>query len=140
MQEPYVPNDLSEVVNPNAPGDKPKMRGLFRDNPETPEGKYLVCRRDGSVVEWPSFVLGARDPMAAAALRAYAAHGMRILYDDPAQAERLGLTREFLIRIFALADEFDAYRAQHGEGDPGRGRHRKDDPATIAKMRLGRSA
>lgn len=41
--------------------DKKPLTGLFRDNPETPEGKYLVKRRDGTVVEWPSFVLGARD-------------------------------------------------------------------------------
>ena len=52
--------------------DKKPLTGLFRDNPATPEGKYLVKRRDGTVVEWPSFVLGARDPHAAAALRAYA--------------------------------------------------------------------
>ncbi|HXI43902.1 MAG TPA: hypothetical protein VNH83_28225 [Bryobacteraceae bacterium] len=38
--------------------------GLWRKNPETPEGKYLVKRRDGSVVDWPNFVLGAKDPAA----------------------------------------------------------------------------
>jgi len=51
--------------------DKPILYGLVRDNPKTPEGKYLVKRRDGTVVEWPSFVLGARDPASAPALRAW---------------------------------------------------------------------
>lgn len=51
---------------------KKPLVGLWRDNPDTPEGKYLVKRRDGSVVEWSSFVLGPRDPAAPAGLRAYA--------------------------------------------------------------------
>ena len=34
--------------------------------------KYLVVRRDGSIPKWPAFVLGARDPCALFALRAYA--------------------------------------------------------------------
>lgn len=33
------------------------------------------------------------------------------------------------------ASSFDLYRTRNGAGDPDRGRHRKDDPATIAKMR-----
>jgi hypothetical protein len=110
--------------------EKQPLTGLFRDNPETPEGKYLVKRRDGTVVEWPSFVLGARDPHAAHALRAYAASCAA----DP------GMHPDFVRRLFGLADEFDAYRAAHGDGDPGMGRHRKDDPATIAEMRKGLSA
>ena len=36
--------------------------GLWRTEEGTPEGKYLVQRRDGSVVEWPNFVIGAKDP------------------------------------------------------------------------------
>lgn len=43
--------------------EKP-LTGLWRRNPETPEGKYLVKRRDGSVVEWPNLVMGAKDPAA----------------------------------------------------------------------------
>jgi len=39
--------------------EKPLIHGLWRDDPATPEGKYLVKRRDGTVVEWPSFTLGA---------------------------------------------------------------------------------
>jgi hypothetical protein len=40
---------------------KKPLTGLWRRNPETPEGKYLVKRRDGSVVEWPNLVMGARE-------------------------------------------------------------------------------
>ena len=109
--------------------EKPLMRGLWRDNPATPEGKYLVKRRDGSVVEWPNFTLGARDPCAPAALRAYAA-----------AAIVNGLDKEYAKAVNRLADEFERYRIEHGEGDPDRGRHRQDDPATVAEMRQGKSA
>lgn len=109
---------------------KSRLTGLMRDDPATPEGKYLVKRRDGSTVEWPSFVLGARDPHAAVALRAYAAS----IRTDPDCDPR------FADRLLRLADEFDEFRALHGPGDPTRGRHRKDDPATIAEMRGNRSA
>jgi hypothetical protein len=110
--------------------EKPKLAGLVRDDPKSPEGKYLVKRRDGTVVEWPNFVLGARDPHAPAALRAYADS----IAADP------DCHPDFPDRLRRLADEFDAYRAAHGAGDPTRGLHRKDDPATIAEMRNGRSA
>ena len=110
--------------------DKPKLSGLFRDSDKTPEGKYLVKRRDGTVVEWPSFVLGARDPHAAVALRAYADS----IEKDP------DVHPDFPARLRRLADDFDAYRIVHGNGDPTRGPHRKDDPATVAEMRKGMSA
>jgi hypothetical protein len=104
--------------------EKPKIGGLWRDNPATPEGKYLVTRRDGTTPDWPHFVIGARDPAAPAALRAYAdaavAAGL-----DPAYAE--GVRR--------LAERFEEFRARRGQGDPDRHRHREDDPATVAKMR-----
>lgn len=108
--------------------DKP-LSGLWRKNPDTPEGKYLVQRRDGTVPEWPNFVLGAKDPAAPAALRAYAV-----------QAERLGMNIEYCMDIRNLATSFDVYRVQNGHGDPDRGRHRVDDPATIKKMRGGSSS
>ena len=110
--------------------EKPKLSGLFRDDPKSPEGKYLVKRRDGTVVEWPSFVLGARDPHAAVAIRAYADS----IAQDP------DVHPDFPARLRRLADEFDQYRAIHGDGDPTCGRHRQDDPATIAEMRKGTSA
>ena len=37
------------------------------------DGKYLVLRRDGTIPEWPNFVIGGYDPCAAPAMRAYAA-------------------------------------------------------------------
>jgi hypothetical protein len=121
--------------------EKKPLTGLFRDQPDTPEGKYLVKRRDGSVVEWPSFVLGARDPYAAVALRAYA----DAVEDDihvfgEAEALAKGITPEWVAALRKLAESFAAYRLRHGDGDPGMGPHRKDDPATIAEMRKGQSA
>jgi hypothetical protein len=107
---------------------KPIMHGLWRDDPKTPEGKYLVKRRDGTIPEWPSFTLGARDPCAPAALRAYAA-----------EAQRWGIDNEYADSVRRLADEFERYRHDHGAGDPDRGPHRKDDPETIKEMRKGKS-
>lgn len=108
--------------------DKP-LAGLWRDNPETPEGKYLVKRRDGTIPEWPNFVIGAKDPAAPAALRAYAA-----------EAERLGMNAEYVAGIWRLAGTFHEYRIACGEGDPDRGRHRVDDPDTVTEMRKGRNS
>lgn len=108
--------------------EKP-LAGLWRKNPKTPEGKYLVMRRDGTVPEWPNFVIGAKDPCAPAALRAYA--------DD---AEVLGLNPEYVGDVRKLADEFQTYRNINGSGDPDRGRHRNDDLKTIEKMRGGHNS
>jgi hypothetical protein len=108
---------------------KPILTDLVRNNPKTPEGKYLVKRRDGTVVEWPSWVLGARDPAAPVALRSYADCG-----------ERLGWHPGMVAAIRNLADEFEQYRSNHGTGDPDRGIHRKDDPDTVREMKLGRSS
>ena len=88
--------------------------------------KYLVVRRDGSVPKWPKFVLGARDPAAPAALRAYAA-----------QAEKLGMDAEYVSTVHDMADAFERYRLAFGNGDSDRGRHRIDDPATAVQMRKG---
>ena len=105
------------------------LSGLWRENAETPEGKYLVKRRDGSVVEWPNFVIGARDPAAPAALLAYAD-----------KAEEIGMNADYVAGVRRLAARFQRYRHSHGEGDPDRGRHRKDDPVTIKEMQRGGSA
>lgn len=105
------------------------LTGLWRKNPDTPEGKYLVKRRDGSVPEWPSFVLGAKDPAAPSALRAYATAG-----------ELLGYNKKFISDIRELAIEFENYLSENGPGDPDRGRHRKDDHLTVMEMRHGKSA
>lgn len=117
--------------DPNLPSDqKPKLKGLVRDNPATPEGKYLVKRRDGTVPVWPHFVLAAADPHSPAAIRAYANSIQHDPDCDPA----------FAVRLFEMADEFEAWRQKNGTGDPTRGLHRKDDPATIAEMKKGHSA
>lgn len=91
---------------------------------EFSEGKFLVVRRDGSVPHWPHFVMGARDPAAPAALRAYAA-----------EAERLGFEPEYIASIRELAEDFEGYRAAEGNGDPEAPPHRRDDSAVIAAMR-----
>lgn len=110
--------------------EKPTLTKLFRDNPATPEGKYLVKRRDGSIPEWPHFTLAAADPAAPAALRAYA---------DAALHRGLIVT-ELYMRIMQLANEFEIWREGHWTGDPGKGKHRVDDPATIAEMRKGKAS
>jgi hypothetical protein len=108
--------------------EKP-LTGLWRNNPETPEGKYLVKRRDGTIPEWPSIVMGAKDPAVPAALRAYAE-----------KAKELGFNPQYCEDMRRLAEEFDEYRVVQGSGDPDRGRHRKDDPAIIAEMRRGHNS
>jgi hypothetical protein len=99
---------------------------LWKNNPDTPEGKYLVVRRDGTVPQWPFFVMAASDPCAPVALRAYAVacEGMKM---DP----------EYVSDLRRLADQFTKWRTEHGDGDPDAPRHRTDDPETIARMREG---
>ena len=86
--------------------------------------KYLVVRRDGSVPKWPKFVLGARDPAAPAALRAYAA-----------QAEKLGMDPEYISMVLSMADQFERYRLDEGPGDPDAPPlERPDDPAIMEAL------
>lgn len=66
--------------------------------------KYLILRRDGSIPRWPAFVLGAADPAAPAALRAYAD-----------ECERMGMLSHYVRYVRALAEEFQAFP---GESDP----------------------
>lgn len=93
---------------------------------EVSEGKFLVVRRDGSVPRWPHFVMGARDPAVPHALRAYAD-----------RAAELGMEAEYVESVRGLAALFEAYRAEHGDGDPEKGPHRKDDPDVVRVMRGG---
>lgn len=97
---------------------------IWSKTAEFPEGKFLVVRRDGSVPAWPHFVLGARDPAAPAALRAYA-HC----------AAELGVDPEYVASIVELADDFERYRSEEGEGDADAPPHRKDDPDVLRAMR-----
>jgi hypothetical protein len=102
------------------------MAGLWRNNPETREGKYLVKRRDGTIPEWPYFVIGAKDPAAPATLRAYAD-----------AASRLGMDPRYVRDVRQLADTFAFWLESRGCGDPDAPRHREDDPAIIAEMEQG---
>lgn len=87
------------------------------------EGKFLVVRRDGSIPHWPHFVLGARDPAVPATLRYYAL-----------QCENFGYDKEYVDSIMDLANDFEAYRAAQGLGDPDAAPHRVDDPLIVDLM------
>jgi hypothetical protein len=91
---------------------------------EFSEGKFLVVRRDGTIPDWPHFVMGARDPAVPAAL---------IAYSEDARAE--GMDPAFSLSVYELAHDFRAYRAAHGDGDPDAPPHRTDLPLAIAMMR-----
>lgn len=86
-------------------------------------GKFLVLRRDGTVPEWPYFVLGAKDPAAGVALQAYAN-----------ECKRLDMDVRYVCDLYDLAGEFDDFRAEHGNGDPDGRPHRRDNPETVAMM------
>lgn len=109
--------------------EKKDLNGLFRDNNDTREGKYLVLRRDNTVPDWPWFVLGARDPMAAWALWVYSWLG-------------IFFTRNwsYLRGVNRLSWDFYDHRMLFGKGDPEKGPHREDDPWVIYRMRHGRGA
>lgn len=86
--------------------------------------KYLVVRRDGTVPEFPVFVMGARDPWAPIAMRAYAN-----------AAKDGGADPEYVASLWDEADKFDEYRQKHGAGDPEAAPHRVDDPSIVQVMR-----
>jgi hypothetical protein len=98
------------------------MAGLFRNDSKTSEGKYLVKRRDGTIPNWPWFVIGAKDPAAHAALTAYAD-----------RCHELGMDYQYVMDLHRLASEFESYCMNHGAGQPDAGPDRVDDPATIAE-------
>lgn len=98
---------------------------IWAKTEEFSEGKFLVVRRDGSVPHWPHFVLGARDPNAPHALRAYA--NMCELAGD--------VDPEYVASIRELADDFEAYRMAQGNGDADAPPHRTDDPQVLRAMR-----
>lgn len=88
--------------------------------------KYLVQRRDGTVPDWPYFVIAASDPAAPAALRAYA---------DAAEAE--GMDPEYVEDLRGQAGDFDQWRRENGAGDPDAPLHRTDDPEVVARIKAG---
>lgn len=105
------------------------MAGLWRNRKDTPEGKYLVTRRDGTTPEWSWFVLGARDPAAPAALLAYAE-----------RCESLGMDPAYVQEVRGMAVDWEQERERLGTGMPDGPPDRTDDPDVIAKMRCGHSA
>lgn len=113
-----------------AKDQKNRLDTLFHENPATPEGKYLVKRRDGSVPGSPSFVLLGADPMAPWTLRFYSLLGFVMRH----------FSWSLVKSMWRFASRMTAHRKKHGKGDPGMGKHRIDDPATLAEMRKGQSA
>lgn len=109
--------------------ERKPLADSLQEDLETPEGQYLVKRLDGTIVEWPNFVLGAEDPAAPVALRAYAFAALA-----------RGMNAQYVAGIRRLADQFDQYRTTQGEADPYRGRKRKEDPVRVEQIRIGRSA
>lgn len=107
---------------------------LWRNNSETPEGKYpIVLRRDGTPVETPYMVLLVRDPCFDAAIMAYADEAERRGY-DPQYVSDL---RQMVSDAPAVREAIDA--AKGCSGDPDAPRHRTDDPAILAWARsIGR--
>lgn len=98
--------------------------GLWMNDPLIPGGKYLIMRRDGTVFPEPNFVLGARDPAAPIALRAYAD-----------ACEKLGVGNpQYVKEVRELADRMEEIRSVRGNGDPGKGPHRIDHPLVIEQM------
>lgn len=103
------------------------MSGLWREDEETPEGKYpIVLRRDGTVVTTPYFVLLERDPGFVAAMTAYADYHEREA-SDPAFVTDI---RDWVRHVQVEAP---------AHGDPDAPRHRTDDPIVIAWARSAHS-
>jgi hypothetical protein len=101
------------------------MGGLWRNEEGKRGGKYLVVRRNGSIPEWPWFVLGARDPSAPAALIAYAK-----------DCDLRGVSAQYVTDVMALAEQFERYAAEHGYGDPTSPPEEKDkdNPAIVSAL------
>jgi hypothetical protein len=90
------------------------------------EGKYLVVRRDGTIPEWPHFVIGGFDPCGPPALRAYAE-----------AARTQGFDQAYCESIEELASDFEALAATERArkvADPTAGPHRKDSPFIVQLM------
>lgn len=106
--------------------------GLWREDPKYKEGKYpVILRRDGTIPSWPWFIIGARDPAAPAALRAYSA-----------RAKELGMDAKWVNGVSRLADQFERYPHEvkvagtpRVFGDPDAAPHRSDDPLVLAVAR-----
>lgn len=103
------------------------MKIWAKTDGDVKEGKYLVVRRDGTIPEWPHFVMGGYDPCVPVALLAYAAAARKRGYDE-AYCQSI----EELAADFAL---LSATPRAVSVADPDAGPHRKDNPAVINMMR-----
>jgi len=90
------------------------------------KNKYLVQRLDGSVPRWPWFVLGARDPAAHVALKAYVD-----------EAEKLGMDPDYVDEVRLLLADMRRHAVTYGFGNPGMGvGFRPLNPEVTAKLGL----
>lgn len=81
------------------------------------QGKYLLVRRDGTSPAWNNiaFVLGPRDPHAAAAIIAYVDSMMAAGKDSEGNPK---YDKAFCEKLLALAELYEAYQQDHGVGNP----------------------
>lgn len=91
--------------------------------------KYLVLRRDGTIPEWPYFVLGAADPASADTLHWYGDY-----------CEEKGYHPQYVADVHTFADTMREWREANKKGDPDAKRHRKDHPLFERFAKLGLAA
>lgn len=105
------------------------MPGLFINNPDTSEGKYMLVRRDGTIVTKPFFAFLASDETAPSAIRAAADKARKLKWDT-----------EYTDDLYELADSFEQWLEDNPElvGDPTSPPHREDNPVIIEKMKLAK--
>jgi hypothetical protein len=108
--------------------------------------KYLIVRRDGTAPAWNSlgFVLGPRDPFAAAAMMAYVEAVTKAMEeakkkrtrsgDDLVTAESEAL-KNYAQSVLELASQHEAYQAAHGVSDPVAHPWRQEADDVIAALR-----
>ncbi len=124
------------------------MPGLFRNLPNTREGKYpVLLRRDGTVPEWEHFCLGARDPAAPDAIRAYSREcerrnmdpdyvrdllAMALSWEESSQDEAERRGRWEAARSAGEAAAIEGIFPFPKPADPDGPRHRTDDPDVLA--------
>lgn len=124
---------------------------------------FTIRRRDGSIPDWPFVVISAHDPHSVAALNGYADAAAKCGFDTTYVEHVRRLAAEFArafdhpvvefsarawtrdvmdatSAVLRMSRQFEEYARTAGAGDPDAPRHRQDDPATIARMKFGRSA
>ncbi len=88
-----------------------------------PGKKFLVLRRDGTIPEWPWFVMGAEDPLAAGALYHYA--GL---------CEEAGYSKEYVDMVMRAVDAMQSWAATKAMQRPDQAPPRKEDPSVLIKL------